>query len=95
MNKIKKIQLPIRQIFNLRFSATIPAKDCCSSFLVLSKPGIIAIARAHIGGSTQTKKPQPGTWEQAWKRRPGFMLVHEVLTTAGLPQKQLIVMCVS
>ncbi|PWA34848.1 hypothetical protein CTI12_AA615180 [Artemisia annua] len=46
----------VKRILNLRFSATIPSKACCSPFLVLSKPGIIVIARAHIGGSTQRKK---------------------------------------
>ncbi|GJX22348.1 mutator type transposase [Tanacetum coccineum] len=37
------------------FSATIAFKESSSAFLDLSNPGIIAIDRAHIGGSTQEK----------------------------------------
>ena len=45
-------------IFSLRFAPAIAFKDCSSAFLEASKPGIIATARAHIGGSTQEKKGQ-------------------------------------
>ena len=44
--------------FSLRFAPAIAFKDCSSAFLEASTLGMIALARAHIGGSTQEKKGQ-------------------------------------
>ncbi|GKB47396.1 mutator type transposase [Tanacetum coccineum] len=57
--------------------------DVSSTLLILlNNPSMIAINLGHMGRSSEPRKPQLA---QRWKRRPGFVGVHEIVIVVGDP----------